>query len=127
MMTSSSGVIWETVRCAGGGHATGPGLARTRIGSFLRRVHILVLADLWPNGIKLRWYRHQPEDDLRERGQQGRLAGLAGLVPAAGAFGLALVAAARASWHEVAVEGDLEGQVGGELVKPVRGKSFRGR
>jgi hypothetical protein len=81
----------------------------------------------WRNGIKLRWYRHQPEDDLRERGQQGRLAGLAGLVPAAGAFGLALVAAARASWHEVAVEGDLEGQVGGELVKPVRGKSFRGR
>ena len=80
-----------------------------------------------PNGIKLSGDGHQPEDDPGQRGQPGGLAGLAGLVPAAGPLGLALVAAAGALGHEVAGEGDLEGQVGGEVVEAVRGKSIRSR
>ncbi len=50
-----------------------------------------------------------------------------GLVPAAGPFGLAFVAAAGPPGHEVAGEGDLEGQVGGEVAEAVRGKSIRSR
>ena len=52
---------------------------------------------------------------------------LAGLVPPACAFGLALVAPAGPPGDEVALAGDLEGQVGGEIVKAVRGKSIRSR
>jgi hypothetical protein len=48
---------------------------------------------------------------------------LAGLVAASWALGLAFVAAR----DEVAVVGDLGGQVGGELVKELRGKSIRSR
>jgi hypothetical protein len=42
-------------------------------------------------------------------------------------FGLAFVAAPGAVRDEVAVPGDLGGQVGGELVKERRGKSIRSR
>ncbi len=52
---------------------------------------------------------------------------LAGLVAACGAFGLSFVAASGARRDEVAVVGDLGGQVGGELVKEPRGKSIRSR
>ena len=79
------------------------------------------------NDIKLGGDRHQPEYDLGQRGQPGSLAGFAGLVAAAGAFGFPLVAATRPPGDEVAVEGDLEGQVGGEVSEAVRGKSFRSR
>ncbi len=51
----------------------------------------------------------------------------AGLVPAPWPFGLAFVAAPGAGRDEVAVPGDLGGQVGGELVKERRGKSIRSR
>src|ERR1019366_9920320 len=64
--------------------------------------------------------RHQPEDDS---GQPGGLAGFAGLVPAAGALGFALVAAAGPPGDEVAGEGDLEGQVGCEVAEALRGKA----
>ena len=47
---------------------------------------------------------------------------LAGLVPPACAFGLALVAPAGPLGDEVALAGDLEGQVGSEIVKAVRGE-----
>ena len=80
-----------------------------------------------PNGIKLMWGWHQPEDDPGQRRQPGSLAGLAGLVPASGPFGLALVAAAGPQRDEVAVEGDLEGEVGGEVAEALRGKSIRSR
>src|ERR1039458_6933567 len=40
-----------------------------------------------PNGVNLRRNGYQPEPDHRQRGQHGRLAGRAGLVPAAGPFG----------------------------------------
>jgi transposase-like protein len=79
------------------------------------------------NGVKLSGNGHQPEDDLGERGQPGALAGFGSLVPAAGALGLAVVPAAGALGYEVAREGDLEGQVGGEVVEAVRGKSIRSR
>ena len=79
------------------------------------------------NGIKLSWNRHQPEDDFRQRRQPGRLAVLAGLVAASGALGLAFVAASGAARNEMTVVGDLSGQVGGELVKELRGKSIRSR
>ena len=79
------------------------------------------------NDIKLSGYRHQPENDPGQRGQAGGLARLAGLVPAAWPLGLALVAAAGPPGHEVAGECDLEGQVGDEVVKAVRGKSIRSR
>jgi hypothetical protein len=82
---------------------------------------------LEPNDIKLNRNGHQPEEDPGQRGQPGGLAGFAGLVPAAGAFGLALVAASRPQRDEVAGAGDLEGQVGGEVVQAVRGKSIRSR
>ena len=81
----------------------------------------------WANGIKLMWSWHQPEDDPGQRCQPGGLAGLAALVPAAGPFGLALVAAAGPQRDEVAAEGDLESQAGGEGVQAVRGKSIRSR
>ena len=71
--------------------------------------------------------RYQPEDDPGQRGQVGGLAGFPGLVPAARPFGVALVTTAGPGGHEVAGEGDLEGQVGGEIVKTVRGKSIRSR
>jgi hypothetical protein len=80
-----------------------------------------------PNGIKLSRNGHQPEDDPGQRCKPGGLAGLACLVAPAGAFGLALVAAAGPQGNQVAVEGDLEGQVGGEVVKVLRGKSIRSR
>ncbi len=79
------------------------------------------------NGVKLRRDWQQPEVDLGERGQPAGLPGLSGLVPAAWPFGLAGVAAARALRHEVAVEGDLEGQVGEGLAELVRGKRSRDR
>ena len=82
---------------------------------------------VWLNGIKLSWNRHQPEDDFRQRRQPGRLAVLAGLVAASGALGLAFVAASGAARNEMTVVGDLSGQVGGELVKELRGKSIRSR
>ena len=88
---------------------------------------LTVLASPWSNGIKLSRYGHQPENDPGQRRQPGGLAGLPGLVPAAGPLGLALVAAAGPPGHEVAGECDLEGQVGGEVVKAVRGKSIRSR
>ena len=81
----------------------------------------------WANDIKLRRDWHQPENDPGQRGQPGCLARFPGLVAAAGPLGLALVAAARAPGDEVALEGDLEGQVGGEVAEAVRGKSFRSR
>ena len=87
----------------------------------------LIDLQAWPNDIKLNRDGHQPEDDLGQRDQPGGLAGFAGLVPAAGAFGLALVAAAGPSRDQVALAGDLEGQVGGEAVQAVRGKSIRSR
>jgi hypothetical protein len=52
---------------------------------------------------------------------------LAGVVAAAGSFGLAFVAAVGPWGDEVAGEGDLEGEVGEEVVKVWRGKSCRGR
>src|SRR5260221_13114737 len=81
----------------------------------------------WDNGIKLRWNWHQPEDYPGQRGQPGGLAGLAGLVPAARPLGLALVTASGPHGDEVAVQGDLESQIGGEVVEAVRGKSIRSR
>ena len=80
-----------------------------------------------PNGIKLSGHRHQPENDPGQRGQACGLARFSGLVPAAWPLGLALVAAAGPPGHEVAGECDLESQVGGEVVKAVRGKSIRSR
>jgi len=80
-----------------------------------------------PNGIKLSWNGHQPGDDFRQRRQPGRLAVLAGLVAASGALGVAFVAASGAARDEMTVVGDLGGQVGGELVKELRGKSIRSR
>jgi hypothetical protein len=77
--------------------------------------------------LSLNGNRHQPEYDLGQRGQPGLLAGFPGLVPAAGPFGLAFVAAAGPVRDEVAGEGDLEGQVGRKVIKAVRGKSFRSR
>jgi hypothetical protein len=62
-----------------------------------------------------------------ERGELCCLAGIAGLVTAAGPLGLALVAAAGPLGDEVARAGDLEGQVGDEIVKAVRGKRSQGR
>ena len=82
---------------------------------------------VWPNDIKLGGDGYQLEYDLCQRGQPGGLAGFAGLVAAAGPFGFPLVAAAGPPGDEVAVEGDLEGQVGGEVSEAVRGKSFRSR
>ena len=87
----------------------------------------IVPAAAGPNDIKLSGDGHQPEDDPGQRGQPGGLAGFAGLVPAAGALGLALVTAARPPGDEIAGEGDLEGQVGGEVVEAIRGKSIRSR
>ena len=81
----------------------------------------------WANGFKLSGNRHQPEDDLGQRREPGGLAVLAGLVAASGALGFSFVAASRAARDEVAVPGDLGGQVGGELVKERRGKSIRSR
>jgi len=81
----------------------------------------------WLNDIKLRRDGHQPEYDLGQRDQPAGLAGLAGLVPAAGALGLALVTPSGPRGHQVAVVGDLEGQVGCELVKALRGKRIRSR
>ena len=52
---------------------------------------------------------------------------LAGLVAASGALGLSFVAASGAARDEMAVVGDLGGQVGGEFVKELRGKSIRSR
>jgi hypothetical protein len=49
-------------------------------------------------------------------------AGLADLVPPAGALGFAGVAASWPSGYQVAMEGDLEGQVGDEITEAVRGK-----
>ncbi len=80
-----------------------------------------------PNDIKLSGDRHQPEDDPGQRGQPGGLAGFAGLVPAAEALGLALVAAAGPFGDQVALAGDLEGEVFGALGQAVRGKSIRSR
>ena len=79
------------------------------------------------NGVKLRRDGHQPEFGHGERCQPRALAGLAGLVPAACPLGLAGVAAAGPSADEVARAGDLEGQVGEELVKAGRGKRNPGR
>jgi hypothetical protein len=81
----------------------------------------------WPNDIKLIGDRHQPENNPGQRGQLGGLAGFPGLVPAARPLGLALVASAWALGHEVAGEGDLEGQIGGEAIEVLRGKSIRSR
>jgi hypothetical protein len=61
---------------------------------------------------------HEPEDGPGQRGQPGGLAGFAGLVPAARALGLPLVAAAGPQGDQVAGEGDLEGQVGGQASSP---------
>jgi hypothetical protein len=80
-----------------------------------------------PNDIKLGWGWQQPEDDPGQRGQAGGVAGFAVLVPAAGPLGLALVAAAGPPGDEVAVEGDLEGEVGSEVAEVLRGKSIRSR
>ena len=57
--------------------------------------------------------------------EAGGLAGFPGLVTAARPLGGALVTTAGPGGHEVAGEGDLEGQVGGEIVETVRGKSIR--
>jgi hypothetical protein len=84
-------------------------------------------ASLSPNDVKLSRYRHQPEDDFGQGCQPRGLAWLAGLVPAARTLGLAFVAASRALRDQVAVPGDLGGEVGGELVKERRGKSIRSR
>ena len=81
----------------------------------------------WVNDIKLGWGWQQPEDDPGQRGQAGGVAGFAVLVPAAGPLGLALVAAAGPPGDEVAVEGDLEGEVGSEVAEVLRGKSIRSR
>ena len=83
----------------------------------------------WPglNGVKLSGDRHPPEDDRGQGCQAGCLAWFAGLVPASWALGLAFVAAAWPVRDEVAVPGDLGGQVRGELVKERRGKSIRSR
>jgi len=100
------------------------------IGELARRVGVPVRTiRFWSdsNGIKLSRNGHQPEDDPGQRCKPGGLAGLACLVAPAGAFGLALVAAAGPQGNQVAVEGDLEGQVGGEVVKVLRGKSIRSR
>ena len=80
-----------------------------------------------PMALSLSGDRHQPEDDLRQGREPGGLAVLAGLVAAPGALGLAFVAASGAARDEVAAVGDLGGQVGGELVKELRGKSIRSR
>ena len=82
---------------------------------------------IWANGVKLSGDWHQPEGDLGQGRQPGGLAWLAGLIPSAWALGLAFVAASRAARDEVAVPGDLGGQVGGKLVKLRRGKSIRSR
>ena len=82
---------------------------------------------LWPNDVKLSWNWHEPEDYLGQGCQPRGFAWLAGLVPAARTLGLAFVAAPRAFRDQVAVPGDLGGQVGGELVKERRGKSIRSR
>ena len=79
------------------------------------------------NGVKLSGDRHPPEDDLGHGCQAGCLAWFAGLVPASWALGLAFVAAAWPVRDEVAMPGDLGGQVRGELVKERRGKSIRSR
>jgi len=84
-------------------------------------------AGLWGNGVKLSGDWHQPEGDLGQGRQPGGLAWLAGLIPSAWALGLAFVAASGAGRDEVAVPGDLGGQVGGELIKLPRGKSIRSR
>jgi hypothetical protein len=81
----------------------------------------------WLNGVNLSGDWHQPEDDFGQGRQPGGFAWLAGLVAAPGALGLAFVAASGAGRDEVAVPGDLGGQVGGEFVKEVRGKSSRSR
>ena len=81
----------------------------------------------WANGIKLRWHWQGPEDDPGQGRELARLAGLAGLVPAAAPLGLALMPPARALGHEAGVPGDLEGQVGGEVVTLASGESCRGR
>jgi hypothetical protein len=83
----------------------------------------------WPysNGIKLSRDWHTPEDDLGQGCQPGDFAWLASLVPAPWPLGLAFVAAPGAGRDEVAVPGDLGGQVGGKLVKERRGKSIRSR
>ena len=95
--------------------------------SKFKKYDVVATARPNPNGIKLSWNRHQPEDDFRQRRQPGRLAVLAGLVAASGALGLAFVAASGAARNEMTVVGDLSGQVGGELVKELRGKSIRSR
>jgi hypothetical protein len=87
----------------------------------------LVDGTLWPNDVKLSGNGHPPEYDLGQWCQACGLAWLAGLVPAARALGLAFVATSGAGRDEVAVPGDLGGQVGGELVKERRGKSIRSR
>jgi hypothetical protein len=79
------------------------------------------------NGVKLSRSRHQPELDHGQGRQPRGLAVLAGLVPPAWPLGLAGVAAARAVGHQVAGEGDLEGQVGEGVVKLRRGKRNPGR
>src|ERR1017187_1817152 len=91
------------------------------------RVPELASAWAWANDIKLGWDWQQPEDDPGQRGQAGGVAGFAVLVPAAGPLGLALVAAAGPPGDEVAVEGDLEGEVGSEVAEVLRGKSIRSR
>ena len=83
-----------------------------------------------PNDIELSGNGHQPEPDHGEGRQPRGLAGLAGLVPAAAPLGFALVAAPGPPGppgDKVALEGDLEGQVGGRLCEAVRGKSIRSR
>ena len=80
-----------------------------------------------PNDIKLIGDRHQPENNPGQRGQPGGLAGFPGVVPAARPLGLALVASAWAPGHEVAGEGDPGGQIGGEAIEVLRGKSIRSR
>lgn len=86
-----------------------------------------LLTGLWANGVKLSGGGHPPEHDLGHGCQAGGFAGLAGLVPAPWALGLAFVAAPGTGRDEVAVPGDLGGQVGGEFVKERRGKSIRSR
>ncbi len=96
---------------------------------FVKKVHSSAAgaAELWTNGIKLRWNGQLPEADLRERREQAGLAGLSRLVAAAGALGLAGVAAPGPLPHEAARQSDLEGQVGERLVKLRRGKMSRSR
>src|SRR5260221_7879594 len=61
------------------------------------------------NGVKLRRDRHEPEVDLRQRRQPAGLAGLAGLVPAAGALCLAPGAAARGPRPHASGKGEFDG------------------